>query len=324
MRYSLGPMSKNIVDTVIQFSIDHPLQEVIFIPSRRQIEYYGGYVNYWTTADFCQYVKIKNPNICIQRDHGGPRQGSYDDDGYESLKEDCKYMDIIHIDPWKKYSKLEDGIKWTIDMLDYCNKLNPNLQYEIGTEESIRYMSCEELEILVTTIKRRLSPVIFDKIKYLVIQCGTVLCEGNNIGTFDRERLTKMIDLSKKYGLVAKEHNGDWVSCDILNEKGKLGLEEVNIAPELAEIETSVILEYVENNLEDFEEIYNLCFNSGKWKKWVSESFIPDENKEALILFSCHYIYATPEFQKIIKKYNGINIEIKDRIYNKLLYLNNL
>jgi fructose/tagatose bisphosphate aldolase len=324
MKWFLGPMSKNIVDTIIEFSIENPKLETHFIPSRRQIEYYGGYVNYWTTADFCVYVKKQNSNILIQRDHGGPGQGNDDDDGYESLKEDCKYMDIIHLDPWKKYSTLEDGIKWTINMLEYCDKLNPNLQYEIGTEESIKCFSVEDLEYIIISLKDDLSLELFNKIKYLVIQCGTGLCEGNNTGTLNKDKLTNMIELSKKYNLIAKEHNGDWVSLEDVEEKRKLGLTHINIAPELAEIETKVILTHIKNNREDYENIYKLCYNSGKWKKWVSDSFIPEENKEALILFSCHYIYATPEFQKIIKKYSNIDLEIKDAIYNKLLELYNI
>jgi hypothetical protein len=321
MKWFLGPMSKNIVDTIIEFSLKNPKLETYFIPSRRQVEYYGGYVNYWTLADFSKYVKTYNPNILIERDHGGPGQGSIDDDGYESLKEDCKYMNIIHIDPWKKYSKLEDGIQWTVDMLQYCDKLNSNLQYEIGTEEAIRPFSVEDLEYIIISLKDQLSLELFNKIKYLVIQCGTGLCEGNNIGTLNKDKLTNMIKLSKKYNLIAKEHNGDWVSATDVEEKSKLGLSHINIAPELAEIETKVILKNIKNNIEDYENVYQLCYNSGKWKKWVSASFIPEENKEALILFSCHYIYATPEFQKIIKKYDRIDIKIKSAIYNKLLEL---
>ena len=66
LNYSLGPMSKNIVDTIIEFSLNNPNIQINLIPSRRQIEYYGGYVNYWTTADFCEYVKNQNKNIKIQ------------------------------------------------------------------------------------------------------------------------------------------------------------------------------------------------------------------------------------------------------------------
>ena len=37
-------MSKNVVDLVIEFNGDFG-----FIPSRRQVDYQGGYVNNWTT-----------------------------------------------------------------------------------------------------------------------------------------------------------------------------------------------------------------------------------------------------------------------------------
>lgn len=103
-------MSKNVVDTIIYFSEVYNI-EVIFISSRRQIEYNAGYVNNWTTDEFAQHVHSKYPNIIIERDHAGPGQGTVDDDEFESLKHDNKYFDIIHIDPWKKYTNFDEGLK---------------------------------------------------------------------------------------------------------------------------------------------------------------------------------------------------------------------
>ena len=325
MKYFFGPMSKNIVDTVIKFSIDHPLYSITFIPSRRQIEFDGGYVNNWRTSDFCKYVKDRNLNILIERDHGGPGQGANtDDDGYESLNEDCKYMDLIHIDPWKKYSSLEDGIKWTINMINFCNELNPNLQYEIGTEEAIRFMDTNDIETLLETLKNKLSSDLFNKIKFVVIQCGTALCEDYNTGVFDQNKLSKMIEICKKYKLIAKEHNGDYISLNTSWQKSKLGLQNVNIAPEMANIETRVILQYIKNSSDDFEKVYQLCYQSGKWRKWVSDSFNPEINKEKIILISCHYIYSTPEFQNIKQKYIDIDMKICETVYEKLLTITNI
>ena len=50
-----GPMSKNIVDSIIKLSNDEKISFTL-IPSRRQIEYNGGYVNNWTTKEFSEYV----------------------------------------------------------------------------------------------------------------------------------------------------------------------------------------------------------------------------------------------------------------------------
>src|SRR5210317_2103002 len=136
-KFCFGPMSKNIVDAIIGLSNQKKIP-ITLIPSRRQIDYNRGYVNNWNTKEFSNYVKENSQFIAIQRDHGGPGQGSFEDDGYESLKEDCKYFDSIHIDPWKKFSRFEESLKWTIDMINFCFAINPELFFEVGTEEAIR------------------------------------------------------------------------------------------------------------------------------------------------------------------------------------------
>ena len=78
IKYFIGPMSKNVVDSVIE--LDNPI--VGFIPSRRQVDYDGGYVNNWTTKQFSEYV---NNRVVIQRDHGGESQGNKQDDGLTSF-----------------------------------------------------------------------------------------------------------------------------------------------------------------------------------------------------------------------------------------------
>jgi len=51
VKYFIGPMSKNVVDSIIEFDGDFG-----FIPSRRQVDYNGGYVNNWSTGEFAKYV----------------------------------------------------------------------------------------------------------------------------------------------------------------------------------------------------------------------------------------------------------------------------
>ena len=111
MKYFIGPMSKNVVDAIIEFDGDFG-----FIPSRRQVDYNGGYVNGWTTGEFATYV---NGRVPIERDHGGIGQGYKYDDGIESFMNDSKYFDIIHIDPWKVYSNFDDGLNETIDNIRF-------------------------------------------------------------------------------------------------------------------------------------------------------------------------------------------------------------
>ena len=106
-KFYIGPMSKNVVDAVIEFS-EETDNKIGFIPSLRQVEYNGGYVNNWTTEEFSKYV---NGRVVIERDHGGAGQGYMEDDGIGSFQADAEHFDIIHIDPWKKYPEYEDGLK---------------------------------------------------------------------------------------------------------------------------------------------------------------------------------------------------------------------
>ena len=321
MKFYIGPMTKNVVDEVIKFS-EKNNTEMVLIPSRRQVDWNGGYVNNWTTREFVEYGRSKTNRVLIERDHGGPGQGSVDDDGYESMKHDAKYMDIIHIDPWKKYPDFNQGLEWTENLINYCYAINPNVKYEIATEEGIRKFETDELELLVNELKTRLKPEIFKNIKYLVIQCGTRLSEKHNTGVFDENKLRNMISLAAKYNLIAKEHNGDWVTSDIVRAKAACGLTCINIAPEFGEIETRVILDKIKTTAL-FERFFEICHESKKWVKWVKSSFDPMQNKEQIILISGHYVLSDPKFLALKTELGEVDEEITKSIRDKLDELKN-
>ena len=319
-KYFIGPMSKNVVDTIVEFC-NETNNSIGLIPSRRQVEWDGGYVNNWTTKEFTEYVKSKTDKILVVRDHSGPGQGQSDDDGYQSLSEDCKHLDLIYIDPWKKYPAFNLGLKETIRMIEYCYDLNPNIQYEVGTEEAIRRFEPYELDNLVHELKSRLNPEIYNQIKYLVIQSGTSLKGTNQTGNYDSNRLKEMIDICKYHNLISKEHNGDYISVSIMKEKFNLGLDSINIAPEFGLIETLTYLREIEESW-DFkmvDDFWRICFESKKWEKWVNKDFNPHIQKRDLIKICGHYVLSYPEFIKNIKnKFPNIDQKIKTNIKNKL------
>jgi hypothetical protein len=316
-KYFIGPMSKNVVDTIIEFC-NETNNTIGLIPSRRQVEWNRGYVNNWTTQEFTEYVKSKTDKILLVRDHSGPGQGQSDDDGYQSLSEDCKYLDLVHIDPWKKYPAFDLGLKETIRMIEYCYDLNPNIQYEVGTEEAIRRFKPYELEDLVHELKSRLSPEMYNQIKYLVIQSGTSLKGTNQTGNYDSDRLKEMIDVCKHHNFISKEHNGDYIPVSIIKEKFGLGLDSINIAPEFGLIETQTYLDNIKDSI-TFDEYWRICFESKKWEKWVNENFDPHTNKEELIKICGHYVLSNSDFLNNIKsRFPNIDNDIKNNINNKL------
>ena len=309
MKYWIGPMSKNVVDAVIEFNGDFG-----FIPSRRQVDYQGGYVNNWTTGEFSTYVNGRAP---IERDHGGEGQGFKDDDGLESFLHDLTYFDIIHIDPWKKNPKFTDGCEATISSMNYIYNQNPNVKFEVGTEESIRKFNDGELKLLLHQLSKF---PFFDNIEYVVVQSGVGLDLGKqiNTGNYNPKRLENMIKICQDFGVKSKEHNGDYLSLDEYKERFDLGLDSINIAPEFGQIETKCYLDKMGDDIEDY---FQICFDSKRWEKWVDKDFLPHENKKELIEICGHYVLSDEQFLKIKPQ---IDSKIKETINEKLRSLSNV
>ena len=313
IKYFIGPMSKNIVDAIVEFC-KNTGNTIGLIPSRRQVEWDGGYVNNWTTEEFSKYVTT----LPLQRDHGGPGQGNNDDDGYESLAYDAKHLQLIHIDPWKKYPRYVDGFLETVKMIKFAYEINPQLIFEVGTEEAIRPFEAEELDQLIIDLWAVLPKEIYEHIKYLVIQSGTSLKGTNQTGTYDSNRLKEMIKVAKRHKLISKEHNGDYIPVETIKEKFDLGLDCINIAPEFGLIETQTYLDEIKNG-SLLDRFWQICYDSKKWVKWVNPGFDPYYNKEQLVKISGHYVLSYPEFISDIKsQFPGIDEKVKANVTKKL------
>jgi hypothetical protein len=313
VKYFIGPMTKNVVDAIVEFC-DKTGNKIAFIPSRRQVEWNGGYVNNWTTEEFSNYVTT----LPLQRDHGGPGQGNNDDDGFESLAYDAKHFQLIHIDPWKKYPKFSEGLEKTIEMIKFVYEINPAIIFEIGTEEAIRPFDPDELDRLVAGLQSALPEEVYWQIKYLVIQSGTSLKGINQTGNYDSTRLVEMIEVAKSYNMLSKEHNGDYIPVEVIKEKFSLGLDCINIAPEFGLIETLTYLKEIKDE-KLFERFWQICYDSKKWVKWVSPSFDPYYNREQLVKICGHYVLSYPNFINDIKsQFPGIDEKVKQNITKKL------
>jgi fructose/tagatose bisphosphate aldolase len=316
VKYFIGPMSKNIVDAIVEFCSNTD-NTIGLIPSRRQVEWDGGYVNNWTTEEFSSYVTT----LPLQRDHGGPGQGNNDDDGFESLAYDAKHFQLIHIDPWKKYPEYTDGLEKTIEMINFAYNINPNLIFEVGTEQAIRPFEADELDQLVIDLQVALPKEVYQQIKYLVIQSGTSLKGTDQTGEYNSDRLKEMVKVAKRHDLISKEHNGDYIPVETIKEKFDLGLDCINIAPEFGLIETLTYLSEIKDE-KTFDKFWKICYDSKRWVKWVNPGFDPYINKEQLIKICGHYVLSNPEFISEIKsQFPDIDTKIKNNVTRKLKQL---
>jgi len=192
--------------------------------------------------------------------------------------------------------------------------------YEIGTEQSIRKFTSQEVYLLIKSLKRGLTSEQFEQIKYCVIQSGTSLKENHNTGVYDKQRLLRMVQITQDHGLLSKEHNGDYLHEELIKEKFDLGLDSINIAPEFGQLETKTYLKKIkESNQFLFESFWQICYESGRWKKWVNGSFDPLSQKEELVNICGHYVLSQPNFLEQIKsQLDNIDHLVRKAVKNKL------
>lgn len=306
----LGPVSKNVIDAAIEYAEEYD-ESLGLIASRRQIDWHGGYVGFGT-EDWAKYVRGLSSRIILCRDHGGPGQGEKEDFGYDSFAIDAANLDLIHIDPFKFYGWKEAKEK-TAEYIKFCYKICPTIYFEIGTEQAIFEYGAEQLDELLNYLEADLTFWEWNRIKYAVIQSGTGLQDGKNIGEYSQDRLKEMLGVVREYGMRSKLHNGDFLSLELVERQFNLCLDAINVAPELGSIETEVLLNYMDEEQQDL--FFNLCFKSGKWKKWTQN----EKDRETILKVSGHYVFNNPEFQLIKDELDAtINEKIKDKIKEKI------
>lgn len=310
-----GAMSKEIVDACINYSNQYG-QPIGLIPSRRQVDYDRGYCNNWTTEEFASYV---NNRCLLQRDHAGPYQGKDMDNGLVSLTDDAKYFDLIHVDIFKKQESIFNCAKLTIEYIKHCYAINPQLGFEIGTEEGIFPYSVANADIFLDLVREGLTSDEFSRVIYGVIQGGTKLLEDKNSGVYDKNKAEDMISLMSVYGLLPKEHNADYQDINIIKEKFSMGLAAINLAPEFSMIQNLVALNCLKSNPLAYEVAFSLCLNSKTWVKWVGADFDPNAEKDKLMSICLHYLYSNLRMRELLLPYQPeITAETTRRIFDKL------
>jgi hypothetical protein len=314
-------MGQNVVDCVIKHGQKHSIG---LIPSRRQVDFSGGYVNGWNTETFSSYVKKKNSSVLLCRDHGGAEQGQVSDDGDKSFETDAEYFDLIHIDPFRVSETIYQAAEKTGNIIEKLFEINPNVMYEVGTEEAIFKYEPEHLNWMLGYLRIRLRVEQFNQIKYAVVQSGTRLdlATRTNTGNYNNTRLEKFIKVVKNFDLLSKEHNGDYLTDSFdVEVRFASGLDAINIAPEYGQIESEFYLEMCKKDSSLFEKLYEICYNSGKWKKWISD--VSRVSKSQIIMTCCHYILSDKSFINNIKShFPNADKLIQKRITSKLKLLN--
>jgi hypothetical protein len=134
--------------------------------------------------------------------------------------------------------------------------------------------------------------------------------EMRNVGTFEAPfrveneipaeiQIPKMIEICKKYNVLMKAHNTDYLSNEALSFYPRLGIDAANIAPEFGVIESKKILELMgELKLTSLKDSFvKLSLDSNKWKKWMIKDSKANNYEKAII--SGHYVFSDKRFTEI-------------------------
>ena len=179
-------------------------------------------------------------------------------------------------------------------------------------------MSSDECRVFLDTVLAGVGEKNFDKVKYFVVQFGTKLQGNKNTGIFDVEKAKEMIKICSDYGKKSKEHNGDYLSKEDVLKRRDLGLDAINVAPEMGGIESKCIIEAIGNDKRLYDEFVACCKSTNRWQKWFQDGQEPDTD---VLLESCgHYCFSTYDFDIIRKNidYELVKTNTKSIIKQRL------
>ncbi|MCE9882509.1 class II D-tagatose-bisphosphate aldolase non-catalytic subunit [Hafnia paralvei] len=371
----IGPMSPALIQACFELGKEKDLP-LMFIASRNQVdadEFGAGYVNNWDQFRFAADLKAIAEKVGFDgdyflcRDHGGPWQR--DKERKDHIPEDQAMalarrsyevdmdagFDLLHIDPTKdpyvvgKAIDIEVVLQRTIDLIQFCEDYRKEkglkqFYYEVGTEETNGGLtSIEAFEAFIIELNKRLDDAGLPRPLFIVGQTGTLTRLTRNVGHFNDIQANQLSDISCQYGVGLKEHNGDYLSDDVLLKHPGLGITAMNVAPAYGTWETRAYLKLheVEKDLAEkaliptasnFKTVLTkACVLSHKWEKWITEEHKnkseeqifsePDLLKEILEL-SGHYNYekddVVVEMKKMFANLSQFGVEPQRYVINKI------
>lgn len=341
----VGPMSVNCTEAAYQYSHEQGIA-LELIASRRQVECAGlghGYVNGWTTEEFGRHLsslreKYPKSRVFACRDHGGPWQGDNESGlSFEEAMERAKesYLadmnsgfSLLHIDPSVNgdgKGGLERVLSAARELMLFCReaaeKKGTEIHFEVGTEENVgEATSAEAFEGTLRGIVEFCGSEGIEKPLFVVGQTGSLVKEMRQVGNFDAKGAGELVECSGKYGVLLKEHNGDYISEYQFLERLDARVPAINVAPEFGVIESRAFVDFCmgKGRRDLARRFLEHSVSSGKWKKWMVDGKVASDYERGLI--SGHYVFSSGEFGKLKEEAGAEEFDslAKERILRRI------
>jgi hypothetical protein len=313
----IGPMSSEVIEAVFKYSNIHN-KELMLISSKNQIDYNAGYVNNWSTKDYCNFIKkLKkkyNNKVKICRDHCGPGFNNVFSlkDVYKTIETDIENnFDLIHIDFSKNKSNYKKILQESKKAILFAKKLNPQLEIEVGTDENfgqkLSHMSIKEFVNEINFFLDFVNP------KYYVVPTGSLVMEDRQIGYFNENFIKSIHQRVNSMYIKLKEHNADYLPAEKIQMRKKY-ISALNIAPQFGVNQTTLVLAECLKFGISSDDFLEKSYKSKKWNKWLYT--LKKEDKLRCAIISGHYNFNSKEYNKIIDQLNKYKKNISEDIIN--------
>lgn len=299
-KLGISPVSLNVIDSVILYSKIHQVQ-LMLVASLPQVNRHGGYVMGFTPRDLVAYVRRRNNNVLICRDHLGPCMGVGEsklepaaalEQAMLNLEEDVAAgFDLIHIDCGRSEHPYED----IAQLIERALSLNPKIQFEVGTEENVGVAtSLHKFKTNLGFITSLTTPT------FVVGQTGSLVKEVRQVGNFNPINTRALVKISHGFEVRFKEHNVDYSNRSDLYFRKWSGVDAINVGPELGVIQTHTVCELARRYgfHAELEAFLKLSLESERWRKWIHDN--PSNLLKSVM--AGHYMFDSDEYRVLIRK----------------------
>jgi hypothetical protein len=207
-------------------------------------------------------------------------------------------FDLIHVDVSRSD---RDQLKIAESLLNYILKKNADIHIEFGSEENLgsnikeSHNKVDEHLAFLNEYKENL--------KFYTTQTGS-LVKHKQVGIFDLENNKKLAEKIHINGFLFKEHNADYLNKSELQLRKEVGIDALNIAPQLGQIQTNILRHLVIEDMDIAGQWYlfaNMVYNKEMWKRWLPSDI---DDKILAVSVSGHYFFKTDEYKRLLDLIN--------------------
>lgn len=251
MDLCVGAASRRVVEEAAKLQVRQ------IVASRAQVNATGGYIGMTPAELVSEVARLSEGRTDVVRDHGGPGQGGFEDDGIEAFDLDVKSgFDALHVDVCKLVPTEQ-----TEALIKLVRRFHDVIEVEVGGEHTDTYWN---LHLLERVRAEGVTPT------YVVINPGTKVWADTQFGRpMSTKAVEQFVKRAKKIspGTATKVHNCDWWGDR--RSLAEAGVDCYNVAPELGAVEVEALLTVLDGS--SARALLSAGYASGRWRRWFRE-----------------------------------------------------